>query len=128
MTAPARVLGVALAAVLLLGAAPERAFAVWQTHGPDGGEITALAVEPAAPSHVYAGTPFDGVFRSLDGGVTWQPANTGLTNHVIYSLVADPLTASGVAAPLTASGVAAAPPARCASTSSRTLGATSPPK
>jgi len=30
---------------------------------------------------VYATTKTDGVYRSLDGGTTWQPINIGITNH-----------------------------------------------
>jgi hypothetical protein len=47
---------VAVAVVLLVGATPRRAAAVWSTRGPDGGDVTALAIEPGAPAHVYAGT------------------------------------------------------------------------
>ncbi|MBP1690365.1 MAG: hypothetical protein H6Q34_938, partial [Deltaproteobacteria bacterium] len=82
-----------IAAVLtLVMATPERAGAVWSTHGPDGGDVTALAVEPGAPTRLYAGTSLDGVFRSRDGGTTWHPARTGLGNGVIYALVTDPVT------------------------------------
>ena len=37
----------------------------------------ALALDPASPGTVYAGT-FDGVLKTLDGGKTWMTANNGL--------------------------------------------------
>jgi len=38
-----------------------------------------LAVAPGNPQVVYLGTSYDGLFKSLDGGATFQPASTGLT-------------------------------------------------
>jgi len=39
--------------------------------------VYALAIDPATPSTVYAGTDA-GVFKSIDGGQRWAAANTGL--------------------------------------------------
>src|SRR5512135_3396669 len=58
--------------------------------GPDGGTIVALAIDPSNPQTVYAGSYGSGVFKSLDGGTTWQAASQGLTNLYIYSLAIDP--------------------------------------
>ncbi len=46
----------------------------WRPVGPYGGTITVLAVDPSRPSTILAGTPADGLFRSDDRGVTWEPA------------------------------------------------------
>jgi photosystem II stability/assembly factor-like uncharacterized protein len=35
--------------------------------------IGQLAVDPRNPSTLYAGTGGAGVFKSTDGGATWQP-------------------------------------------------------
>ena len=43
---------------------------VWTTHGPDGGKVNAIAVDPSTPTIVYAATAFGGFFKSLDGGET----------------------------------------------------------
>jgi photosystem II stability/assembly factor-like uncharacterized protein len=45
----------------------------WSLLGPDGQDARVLAVAPSNPNLVYA-TGFDqeGIFRSLDGGVTWS--------------------------------------------------------
>jgi hypothetical protein len=45
-----------------------------------------LALDPAHPNVVYVGTYQDGVFRSADGGASWNPLNDGLTNLNIYAL------------------------------------------
>lgn len=37
-----------------------------------------LALANEAPETLYVGTPSQGVFKSLDGGDTWQPINSGL--------------------------------------------------
>lgn len=49
----------------------------------------ALAVDPAAPATVYAGTEA-GVFRSTDGATTWSAMNAGLTTLIINGLTIDP--------------------------------------
>ncbi len=56
--------------------------------------VTSLAVNPVNTSIVYAANP-SGVFRSADGGQTWEQINTGLTNTDIKSLAvtsAEPVT------------------------------------
>lgn len=56
--------------------------------------VSSLAVNPVNTSIVYAANP-SGVFRSADGGQTWEQINTGLTDTDIKSLVvtsAEPVT------------------------------------
>ena len=48
----------------------------WQWTTPVGDWIAALAVVDA--SQIYAGTETSGVYRSLDGGQSWEPAREGL--------------------------------------------------
>ena len=50
--------------------------AQWVSHGPEGGRIYALAIDPQTPATLYAGTSV-GVFKSSDGGGSWSAANTG---------------------------------------------------
>jgi photosystem II stability/assembly factor-like uncharacterized protein len=39
-----------------------------------------VTIDPVSPLKTYATTGGQGVFRSSDGGHTWQPINSGLTN------------------------------------------------
>ncbi|HXO29902.1 MAG TPA: YCF48-related protein [Thermoanaerobaculia bacterium] len=80
----------------------------WTPLGPDGGSVVALAVSPAQPSLVYAGSgpPVSaalgagvgaggGFFRSEDGGATWVRASRGI-DPLVMAVVADPQTAATV--------------------------------
>ncbi len=63
--------------------------------------VLSLAIDPATPSTVYAGTG-GGVFKTTNGGASWAAANTGLTtNPIVFSLevnslAIDPATPSTV--------------------------------
>ena len=67
---------------------------VWTSNGPEGGMIYALAIDPATPSTLYAGTYGRGVFKSANGGASWSAANTGLTNTNVRALAINPATPS----------------------------------
>jgi photosystem II stability/assembly factor-like uncharacterized protein len=54
--------------------------------------VSTLAVDPVTPSTVYAGTYFGGVFKSTNGGSTWQLKRNGLRANRITSLAIDPKT------------------------------------
>jgi len=77
------VLAVSLA--LTLGGARE-AQGGWTAIGPNGGPVTALAINPVTPSTLYAGTD-GGVFKSTDGGTSWRAVNT---NSYVYALAINP--------------------------------------
>lgn len=51
--------------------------------------VTSLVLDPLAPNTLYAGTPDHGLFKSTNGGATWNP--TGLTGTPVASLAIDPL-------------------------------------
>ncbi len=73
---------------------------VWTTsHGPVGGRMASLAVDPTSPSTIYLGTCFSGAFKSVDGGDTWSPLPTGIPTisaSIISGLVVDPVTPTNV--------------------------------
>jgi hypothetical protein len=58
--------------------------------GPAGGSVAALAMSPdyASDHTVWAGLRGHGVYRSVDGGGTWQPL--GLSDQVIVDLAVSP--------------------------------------
>lgn len=82
-------LAVLIGAALPLGAGEN----VWTPAGPDsGGAVTALAVHPSDPRIAYVGTDGGGVFKTTDGGQTWQAVNQGLTSLFVRALVIDSST------------------------------------
>ncbi|MEP7337417.1 MAG: Ig-like domain repeat protein, partial [Acidobacteriota bacterium] len=56
--------------------------------GPDGGFIVSLLLHPTDANIVYAGTETNGVFKSTDGGSTWN--QSGLVNRRIHAMVYAP--------------------------------------
>lgn len=53
-------------------------------------DIVALAVDPAYPMNLYAGTDGAGLYRSVDGGANWEQANNGVTDVRITELAITP--------------------------------------
>ncbi len=71
--------------------------ATWTRHGSTTlSFIVTIAVDPQNPMTVYAGGTFSngGVFKSTDGGITWQSFSNGLTSQSVISLEIDPATPS----------------------------------
>src|SRR6266496_2257365 len=64
----------------------------WTSSGPDGGSIRALAVSPASPQVLYAGTDEGGVFKSEDRAATWSPTARFPEGQLTRSLAIDPTT------------------------------------
>jgi photosystem II stability/assembly factor-like uncharacterized protein len=69
--------------------------ATWSGLGnlPAGGQVRSLAVSEADPTRVLAGTCcyLGGVYRSLNGGESWQAASAGLAGDSnIWSVAVDP--------------------------------------
>src|SRR5215813_11567498 len=60
--------------------------------------VNSIAIDPVVSGLIYVVDHFDGrtqVYKSADGGVTWQPVDADLTDKVVGRLVVDPLS-SGV--------------------------------
>ncbi|UCF33574.1 MAG: family 16 glycosylhydrolase [Phycisphaerales bacterium] len=91
---------IALAAILLSwGFSPSLQAAVneWTsigpepvTSGPFTGRVSALVTSPTNPNRFYAGGASGGVWRTLDGGFTWQPLTDHLPACAIGALAMDP--------------------------------------
>ncbi len=62
----------------------------WQSYPIYGGEMTSIVADPIVTQTVYVGTRDAGVFKTTNGGQSWQPARTGLTFFPIRSLRIDP--------------------------------------
>jgi|GEM_PF-2701377 len=75
-------------------AAGPAAAILWQPYPLYGGEMTSIAMSPDDAQTVYVGTRDAGLYKTTDGGATWQPARQGLTFFPIRSLSADPLHAA----------------------------------
>jgi hypothetical protein len=65
---------------------------IWTSGGPYSGSVYALAIDPVTPTTLYAGTRYDGVFKSTDSGGTWATASTGLQNQDVSALAINPST------------------------------------
>lgn len=61
----------------------------WKPLGPFGGVVTTVAVDPRNPQVVFIGTENGGIFKSSDGGRSWQPSSSGLEDGGIRGLVFD---------------------------------------
>src|SRR2546427_5845569 len=96
-----------LSALLLFGSlhGAEAGVNVWTTNGPEGGSISALAVDPQTPTTLYAGTTSAGVFKSIDGGTHWRAVNAGLGATSVRALAIDPQASTALYAATCGGGV-----------------------
>src|SRR2546430_3610477 len=56
--------------------------------------ILVLAINPATPTTLYAGTADGGVFESTNGAASWTAINSGLIDTYVLALAIDPATPS----------------------------------
>jgi photosystem II stability/assembly factor-like uncharacterized protein len=63
-------------------------------YNPGVGRITSLSVEEGNLNHIIAGSETGGVWKSTDGGVTWQVLTDNLANIDVYALAIDPLNSA----------------------------------
>lgn len=49
--------------------------------------VISLAIDPALPANVFAGTMGDGTYKSPDGGRTWHQFNAGIQKGTISAIV-----------------------------------------
>jgi len=71
----------------------------------EGGAVYTLAVDPTDPSTVYAGTIYEGAFKTTNGGASWSAINAGLAGQLVSGLAIDPATPSTVYAVTLDAGV-----------------------
>ena len=63
---------------------------------PVSGRVSAIAVDPANPAIVYVGGAQGGVYRSLNGGKTYEQLLVGALNFAIGSITVDPTDSSRI--------------------------------
>jgi photosystem II stability/assembly factor-like uncharacterized protein len=91
--------------LLFLLSAPVMASTTWQqTGGPEGGYISALAMDTNNSQIIYAGTISGVMFKTTDGGGSWSAANSGLTATDISALAIDPTNSQTIYAGTIGSG------------------------
>jgi photosystem II stability/assembly factor-like uncharacterized protein len=68
--------------------------AVWPGMGPEGGYISAIAVDPHNSAILYAGSELGGLFKSTNSGQSWNAINNGVNMKWITALAIDPITST----------------------------------
>lgn len=83
------------------GIAPKTTVGAWEEMGPTYwdatsgwnpgvGRITSVAIDETNLNHIIAGGETGGVWRSVDGGITWTVLTDNLSNIDVYALAIDP--------------------------------------
>ncbi|WP_405569495.1 T9SS type A sorting domain-containing protein [Winogradskyella sp. Asnod2-B02-A] len=63
-------------------------------YNPGVGRITSIATENGNQNHIIVGSETGGVWKSLDGGMTWTVLTDNLANMDVYALAIDPVNNS----------------------------------
>lgn len=66
----------------------------WMSVGPNGAEVSALAVDHSTPSTVFAGTGSSGIFASTDAGASWSQSFTPSAVGQVTSFAVGPASFS----------------------------------
>lgn len=64
----------------------------WNTtsYNPGNGRVNAVAMDPTDPNVLYAGTPSSGLWKTTDGGNSWQAMFTDMPSMGVSSIVVHP--------------------------------------
>jgi len=52
--------------------------------------VASIVIDPEDPGLLYVGTENAGVYKSIDGGLSWQPSHSGMERASVQTLVIDP--------------------------------------
>jgi photosystem II stability/assembly factor-like uncharacterized protein len=75
---------------LFLASSDRPLSAQWARAGLDGKIVTAIAVDPSNGSILYAGAQLDGLWKSVDGGVSWTSARNGYAGDIAVAIAVEP--------------------------------------
>lgn len=89
------------ASALLLAAMPtpliQASVNRWSSGGPAVPGVTSVAVDPQDPEVLYAGSTRGGVFKSGNGGLSWDDLSSGKLDGIsVHSVAVDPRTSSTI--------------------------------
>jgi photosystem II stability/assembly factor-like uncharacterized protein len=90
---PARAIGTRRRAPAGIGVAPRDVdLGNWQPLGPGniGGRTRAFVIRPDDPNTMYAGSEGGGIWKTTDGGNTWNPLTDMLPSLAVATLAMDP--------------------------------------
>ncbi len=62
----------------------------WRYIGPEGNRFSAIAGVPGDPLVIYAGSASGGIFKTIDGGITWDPIFDDQPVHSIGDIAVAP--------------------------------------
>jgi len=102
---------VAIFFIILLLCFSASAFATlywYQTNGPYGGYVKCLSISASDPDIMFIGTQGAGIFKSVNGGISWESVNTGLVNSAtkVNDLAVHPANPDVVYAATAGDGIA----------------------
>ena len=75
------IIGLLISPLLLIA---QQSGGAWTNIGPSPAAVDAFAVDQQGMGAVFMGTITGGVRKSVDHGITWSAANTGLTDRKTY--------------------------------------------
>jgi photosystem II stability/assembly factor-like uncharacterized protein len=89
---PIMLFGLVWACACACGGARTLQAQVWRAVGPAGGDVRALASDPAHPEVLYLGTTDGAIFASRDAGADWQQLGAAGENQnaVVTAIMVDP--------------------------------------
>jgi photosystem II stability/assembly factor-like uncharacterized protein len=80
-----------LAAALILSVKPSSADEnVWSSHGPYEAAVYSIAVDPRDSERIFAGTVYNGIYLSSNGGSTWSHIDDDTLTSNIRDIVFHP--------------------------------------
>ena len=80
------IIGLLLSPFLLMG---QQNNGTWTNIGPSPAAVSAIAVDPGGTGTIFMSTLAGGIRKSVDAGITWSAANTGLTDLEVMTLAMD---------------------------------------